>query len=332
MQMRETAVSWVEPSGVDVSDFLGQVEHRMVTDLAWEKGGYKASKVLTDAGRYLMVSPWSKRIRPRLVYAFATALGLEPMSFVNLAVSVEGIHTASLMHDDVVDAGELRRGQPTVNARWGNMVAILGGDLMLSRSIMALDSLGRHVVSEGVQVVEEMTQATMMEVEARGRVDLTREEWCQVARGKTGVLLAFCGRGPAHVCGREELLEPLAAFGHHFGMAFQLADDLKDLLSDTGKDRFADIRERNPSFPHIVAREREPSLQDEFEQLWSQDVISSEGVERLGSRILAIGAGEETRREILAQLELAHTAIHPLLQEGHGSTLEFILKSIVNSV
>lgn len=333
MQVRESVVHWRErASGVDVSDFLGQVENRMVSDLALEKGDYSAAKVLTDAGRYLMVSPWSKRIRPRLVHAFALALGLEPMSFVDLAVSVEGIHTASLMHDDVVDAGELRRGQPTVNARWGNMVAILGGDLVLSRSIMALSDYGHKVMSESVRVVEEMTQATMMEVEARGRVDFSREEWKQVARGKTGVLLAFCGRGPAYVAGREELLENLTAFGHHFGMAFQLADDLKDLLSDAGKDRFADIREKNPSYPQVVAREWEPALREKFQVLWSQRTICPEAAEDLGRAVIETGAGEETRRQILRELELAHDSIQPLLREGHGDTLESILKSIVSSV
>ncbi len=332
MQVRFANIKDREAPAVGISDYLGQVEHQMVHDFAAEQGGYRAANLLTDASTYLTVSPWSKRIRPRLVYGFSSALGLEPLSMVSLGSSVEGIHTASLMHDDVVDAGELRRGQPTVNQKWNNMVAILGGDLLLSRSMLALHGYGLDVVQEGVKVVEEMTQATMMEIDARGRLDLTREEWRQIARGKTGVLLGFCGRGPAYVAGRRDDLDALEKFGHHFGMAFQLADDLKDLLADVGKDRFADIRERNPSYPHVVARERDEAVLRRFETLWSQDVVTQDEAEELGNHLVETGAVEETKKAILEQLEAAHSVVGHLIQAERGGTLDALIKSIVSIV
>lgn len=332
MQIRLTNIEDRESPGVGISDFLGQVEHEMVHTFAAEQGGYRAANLLTDASKYLVISPWSKRIRPRLVFGFASAMGLEPLAMVKLAASVEGIHTASLMHDDVVDAGELRRGQPTVNQKWSNMVAILGGDLLLSRSMLALHGYGIEVVQEGVRVVEEMTQATMMEIDARGRLDLSREEWRQIARGKTGVLLGFCGRGSAYVSGRRDELDALEKFGHHFGMAFQLADDLKDLLADVGKDRFADIRERNPSYPHIVAREENKEIFQRFEDLWSQDIVTHQEAEELGMRLVETGAVEETKKAILDQLEAAHAAVGHLIQAERGGTLDALIKSIVSIV
>lgn len=318
--------------GVSLGDFLMEVERGLVEELGLDGGDYRASHILSDASKYLMVSAWSKRVRPRLVYGFGEAMGLEPMGLVGLAMAVEGVHTASLMHDDVVDEGELRRGQPTVNARWGNLVAILGGDLLLSRSMKALDPYGRDVVLEGIRVVEEMTQATMMEIDARGRLDLRREEWQQIAKGKTGVLLAFCGRGPAYCANRHDLLDELSLFGYHFGMAFQLADDLKDLITDAGKDRFADIREKNPSFVHILAREKESRLFSLFQETWSHPVVSPESAERLGQQIVNTGIIEDVKQIILEHLEQAYAATNLLIRGEGGGTLAHLLKNIVTTV
>ena len=156
----------------ELTDFLGAVEQRLGSTLVDGNAGPDVKgDTLMEAARHLCLGSGGKRARPMLARLFGDAVGVPGERLVDVAVAAELIHSASLLHDDVVDAGMFRRGRPTVNARWGNIVAVMSGDLILSTALSRLAELDARLVKSGLAVVSEMTRAAIAEVER------WREEW-----------------------------------------------------------------------------------------------------------------------------------------------------------
>ncbi len=269
------------------------------------------TRLLLEAARHLCLAGGAKRARPWLVQAFGEAVGAaEEDDLVNVAVAAELIHGASLLHDDVVDEGTMRRGRPTVNRVWGNTVAVLSGDLLLSIAFDHIKRLPPAILHDALDVVLEMTRAAITEVCQRGRPDVPLSRWRAVAEGKTGSLFAWCGRAAAHIADDDEAVEMLDACGRHLGVAFQLADDLKDLTpADSGKDRLADIRSRNPSYPLLLACAEDDELRARLAEVWRDGVVGENEVEEIGERVLRTGALEETRKVFVEELTGAVDAL-----------------------
>ena len=318
---------------MDHHEFLTRVEALIHAALhAQAPESLEGSQILLEGARHLSMAPGAKRARPRLVYSFGKAIGapLEPL--LSVAVCGEIIHAASLLHDDVVDAGTVRRGLPTVNARWSNAVAVLGGDVMLCISIQALQELPRVITNEAVEVVAVMSRAAILEVESRGDIDLPLRQWESIAKGKTGVLFGWCGRAAARLIQDEDAAARFKICGEHLGVAFQLADDLKDLADDdSGKDRFADILNRNPSYPVLIAAQRDAALRDALRALWATPQPQPEHAHELGLRVLATGAAQTTREAIARHVELAFEALGPYREREGGQEVAAWASSLAQS-
>lgn len=268
------------------------------------------TRILLEAARHLCLSGGAKRARPRLVHAFGEAVEACPTGLTEVAVASELIHAASLLHDDVVDDGTVRRGRPTVNRVWGNTVAVLSGDLVLSIAFDHVKQLPQAILFDALDTVLEMTRAAIMEVCQRGRVDTSLSRWRAVAEGKTGALFAWCGRATAHLAEDPDAVEAFDKCGRHLGLAFQLADDLKDLLpADSGKDRLADIRSRNPSFPLLVAASSDPGFERRLASLWETDEPEEKAVADVGRRLHSTGALDATRESVIDELLEAVSAL-----------------------
>lgn len=305
------------------SDFLSRFERQL--HLAFEDPRHvgKQPEVLLEACRHVSFAG-GKRMRPLLVDHFGAALSLDDDARIRLAITAELIHTASLLHDDVVDEGTTRRGKPTANARWNNSVAVLGGDLMLCIALEQLEDYPREVTFEAVTLVAEMTRAAMREVDARQDSTWTLPEWEAIAHGKTGALLAFCGTASARVAGRTELIERLGQCGHHLGLAFQITDDLIDVVGhpvDIGKDRLADLRNKNPSFPIALARSSNEDFRRALDELWQRDDLSEDDVQRFGAWIVELGCADKTLATVEEHLDQAMDALGPF---AHGPGGEHI--------
>ncbi|MHB8417425.1 MAG: polyprenyl synthetase family protein [Myxococcales bacterium] len=262
---------------------------------------------LLQAARRLTLAPGAKRLRPRMVWAAAECLGAGSAGLVQAATTAELTHGASLLHDDVVDEGTVRRGRPTANVTFGNAVAVLAGDLLLSVALEQLEGHPPSLLRSAIQVVRKMSQASMREISSRGRLDLGLSDWRQIAEGKTGELFGWCCAAPARLIGRTAEAESLRRCGRHLGVAFQMADDLLDLLPGPhGKDRFSDLRERTPSFPMLLGIAASPSLRDRIAAFWA-------GPERepaaLGAALLDLGVAPQTERAIERELDEARTAL-----------------------
>ncbi|MHB1843892.1 MAG: polyprenyl synthetase family protein [Deltaproteobacteria bacterium] len=283
--------------------FLVTVDERIALALEPTSSNTDGGRLLNEAARHLCLGDGAKRFRPRWVHLLGRLFGLSEEARLRAAVSVELLHAASLLHDDVVDAGTTRRHRPTVNVKWSNAVAVLAGDWVLTRAVLEIAPLGANVVVDAVQTVASMTDAAVREVEARGRTDLGYSAWRRIAEGKAGELLAWCGRTTAAVGGSTGASELLSQLGTSLGVAFQMADDLRDLLdSNGGKDRFADLRNQNPSFPLVIAMERDPSLRERIRVAWEDEeaLASPEGLIDLGRRLLdarALGAARALLRD-----------------------------------
>ncbi|MFW5967632.1 MAG: polyprenyl synthetase family protein [Persicimonas sp.] len=319
----------------DEESFVGRVERRIARVLeAGRPAQRDSSKVADDAAGYLTKASSAKRARPRLLSHFGEAVGVSEETLVELAAAAELIHTASLMHDDVVDEATTRRNLEAVHLRWSNQVAILGGDLLLCHGLKLLEPYPAPVYHSAVDVVSEMTRGIVREVEARYSVETTLSDWRMIATGKTAALLGWCGRAPGLVAGSAEISDRLDRCGRHLGVAFQLADDLKDLLArDAGKDRFADIKNGNPSYPLISATDAQP-VRERLERAWEAKRPVDDGAEvkRLGGIVLEAGVIEPAVAAIREEIERAVDALGAFASKPGGREVRQFAQLLVESV
>jgi octaprenyl-diphosphate synthase len=199
-----------------------------------------------------LVSAGGKRLRPALHLLAAGALGYRGEKRFELAAVVEFIHTATLLHDDVVDASDLRRGRQTANAAFGNAAAVLVGDFLYSRAFQMMVGIG------DMRVMEVLAEATntiaggeVMQLMGTHDPDVDEARYLEVIRRKTAKLFEAAARLGAVLAGRPELEERLAEYGRHVGTAFQVIDDVLDYGGDLGKNLGDDLAEGKPTLPLI---------------------------------------------------------------------------------
>ena len=208
-----------------------------------------------------------KRLRP-LCVVLASRVGVASRSAVrDIAVAAELIHNATLLHDDVVDNADRRRGRPTARVELGNAASIFAGDYLLIEALQRVQRAGVPGVMEGLlATIAEMIRAESLQLENRGRLDTSEELYFEVARGKSAALFRWAlGAGASTGGAPPEVCAALEAYGESVGVAFQLIDDLLDLVghhSNTGKTLFSDLSEGKVTYPLITVLDREPELID----------------------------------------------------------------------
>lgn len=219
--------------------------------------------LVENIGQYLVESG-GKRLRPLLTLLASGALGYQGREHLKLATIIEFIHTATLLHDDVVDVSSLRRGRPTANAKWGNAPSILVGDFLYSRAFQLMVDIGdmdiMRVLADTTNTVSEGEVQQL--VNARDP-DVGEDAYFQVIHKKTAILFAAAAETAAILArASAEQRQALHSYGYHIGMAFQLVDDLLDYSGDSdslGKNVGDDLAEGKPTLPLIVAMQRAPA-------------------------------------------------------------------------
>jgi octaprenyl-diphosphate synthase len=216
-----------------------------------------------------------------------------------LAMAVELVHSATLLHDDVVDVAERRRGQPTACVVYGNAASIFAGDWLLVAALRKINAAGvPGLLEQMLAVIDEMIAAESLQLERRGQLAGTRDDYFTVAEGKTAALFRWAMIAGARCAELPESAETaLDRFGLHLGVAFQAVDDELDFgtADVTGKDPLADLREGKLTFPLVVALEREPALRPEIEALLGSEEPSRESLTKLAAAVRATGALAATR-------------------------------------
>jgi octaprenyl-diphosphate synthase len=220
---------------------------------------YSRVNMVEDIGHYI-TEAGGKRLRPLLALLAANACGYQGNKHIDLAVIIEFIHTATLLHDDVVDISMLRRGRPTANANWGNAPSILVGDFIYSRAFQLLVGLGdMRIMSLLSDTTNQIAEGEVFQLTKAGDPSTTREEYLRIISDKTAILFAAALKGSAIIAGADATIqEALYNYGLDLGIAFQLADDVLDYEGDAatmGKNAGDDLSEGKPTLPLIYSIE-----------------------------------------------------------------------------
>ena len=199
-----------------------------------------------------------KRLRPALLLLAAGAAGYRGPSAIRLGAVVEMIHSATLVHDDVIDGAQTRRGRPSTNARWGNHMSVLAGDWLYMQSFeLAMRERNFAILDILIELTQNMVEGELLQLTRLGRIDLNEADATELAYRKTACLFSGCARLGA-VLGRrpKHLEEALAEYGRNAGLAFQLVDDLLDFTASheqLGKPVLSDLKEGKVTLPLIFA-------------------------------------------------------------------------------
>jgi len=208
-----------------------------------------------------IVSSGGKRLRPMLLTLCAHACGYQGQSHISLAAIIEFIHTATLLHDDVVDESDLRRGQQSAHAVWGNAASVLVGDFLYSRSFQMMVSLDSMRIMEVLaHTTNTISEGEVQQLLNMGNPEVDQHRYLQVIENKTAKLFEAACRLAAIISEQPVAIEDaLALYGNRLGSAFQIADDVLDYTGDAetmGKNAGDDLAEGKPTLPLILARER----------------------------------------------------------------------------
>jgi geranylgeranyl pyrophosphate synthase len=311
----------VDAGGEPALRLLARLEQR----LAQLAGGH--GELL---GRYAgsTIAAGGKRLRPLLVFLAAGAPPPESDALLRSAVAVELVHSATLVHDDVIDGSDLRRGRPTVAAAAGRLTATATGDLLFSRAFAELTGTGSLAAVRVLsRASSELATGELMQRADAWRV-VAVERYLERCRLKTAVLFrAACELGALAAGASGRTVEELAGFGEQIGLAFQLLDDVLDVSGPperTGKPQGADLLDGTVTLPLILARRSDA-------QLASLDLSAVQGAEAAAevcARIAATGALDDARERALAMVARAKRDI-PDLPAAQQAALELVADGVV---
>ena len=272
-----------------------------------------------------IIAGGGKRLRPALVFLAAGATGYRGEHHVELATVVEFIHTATLLHDDVVDESELRRGRKTANAEFGNAASVLVGDFLYSRAFQMMVAVRSMRVMEVVaDATNAIAEGEVLQLLNARNLAITEAAYLDVIRRKTAKLFeaaaqlgAIVGEAP------PEIEQGLACYGMHLGTAFQLVDDVLDYSGDaaqTGKNLGDDLKQGKPTLPLIHVLQRGSAEQAAL----VRSAIEGGGRENFGAVLEAIhatGALEYVRNKAKGEASLAREAISALSNSSYRDSL-----------
>ncbi len=265
-----------------------------------------------------LVEAGGKRLRPLLTLAAARLLGYEGEDHVKLAATVEFIHTATLLHDDVVDESQRRRGRPTANLLWDNKSSVLVGDYLFARAFQLMVETGSlRVLDILANASAVIAEGEVLQLTAASNLATEEATYLQVVRGKTAALFAAATEAGAVVAGGAEAqVAALARYGDALGVSFQIADDVLDyggLASDLGKNTGDDFRERKMTLPVI----RAVACADADERaFWARVIVKGDqrdgDLEEAKALMTRHGALESAHDTALAHAAVARAALEPL--------------------
>ena len=264
-----------------------------------------------------------KRLRPLVMTLTGRILGAPPEPLLDLSVSVELLHCATLVHDDLIDASSMRRGRTSVNHRWGQAKAVLIGDFIYARCFEIISRLEVSAVrAELAKTARELTEAELLQLENEHHLDISKQTYRRIIDGKSASLFRFCTLSAGLIAHADEAtLAVLREFGTSYGMAFQIHDDCLDFsgaTEDIGKNVGDDLRKGRITMPLIIALQ-DPHCREELQQCLTElrdDSISADHFQSLLERVIANVCRpsilEKGQHEIELELNKAQSALAKL--------------------
>jgi octaprenyl-diphosphate synthase len=310
---------------------IQSVQELLAGDLGWVEAALGAAVTDgpspgIDAAKHL-VSRGGKRVRPIALLLSAACFGGINDKARELAVVSELVHSATLLHDDVIDEGMERRNAPTARLTWGNGVSVLAGDLLL---VSALDRTSKHApeaMSDLIATLRRLVEGEIVQLRGRSELDVTEATYERILRDKTASLFSWATRNGARVAGASPAdQERLSGFGERLGIAFQLVDDVLDYSGqDSGKSLLADLREGKLTLPLVLAVARRPELAHSLRRIHAGD---REPVQLVSEAVIETGACDEVRRRAGQYTQTAVEALSSLSSGPARSLLENVASEL----
>lgn len=296
----------------------------------YERQAESNIQVINYLGEYLRASG-GKRVRPALLLLSNRAVGGDASSAgaIKLATVMEMLHTATLVHDDIIDNADMRRNRASVNARFGNQAAVLMGDwLYMSAFETALGERRLEILDILTKLTRLMTEGELIQLTVLGSTEITEDEYFDILRRKTAYLFSACCEIGALLGGADEAqCEALRDYGLNLGMAFQLADDVLDFTADSGaigKKAGADLLEGKLTLPLILLVRQDESVKEELQQMMRDGSYTDNRREKLVSNLKECGAIDATRSRAYSYAEAARKNLEVLKESEYRTALEEI--------
>ena len=307
----------------DMNQLNGCIQERLYSEVV----------LINQIGTYI-INSGGKRLRPVIHLLTAQACGYQGKNHINLAAIVEFIHTATLLHDDVVDASELRRGKETANALFGNEASVLVGDFLYSRAFQMMVEIGSMRVMEILaDATNTIAEGEVLQLLNCNDPDTTEERYLEVIHNKTAKLFESASQLGAVLTGQSSDIETaLAKYGMHLGCAFQLIDDVLDYTAsaeDMGKNIGDDLAEGKPTLPLIYAMRKGTP---EHVKLIRTAIENGglDDIDQVMDAVRSTGAIEYTANAAQKEAQLAIEALAILPESKYKDALQFLAEFSVN--
>lgn len=291
---------------------IDEARRALGDDLAWvERSLVEAVGVGVEPARSAarhLIEQGGKRVRPTATLLAAACFGGRTEQVRELALVVELVHSSTLLHDDVIDQGDERRGAPTSRLLYGNAISVLSGDVLLVHSLKRISVVAPELMSELLDTMMALVSGEVVQLRGRNRLDVTEATYESILRDKTASLFRFATSSAARLSGASRAQQhAMADFGERLGMAFQLIDDVLDYSgTKTGKTLCADLREGKVTLPLVLAAARDPSLTAAVERAHAGDDTAMKRIQR---QVIDSGACDEVRQRALEHTRRALEAL-----------------------
>jgi len=282
-----------------VTQRIATVQDILADDLRWIEQALAETVDVGEAPATLaarhLVTRGGKRVRPIALLLSAACFGRITPAAREMAVVAELVHSATLLHDDVVDEGMERRGAPTSRLSWGNAISVLGGDLLLVHALSRTQTHAPEVMPELIQTLRRLVDGEIVQLRGRSELDVSEATYERILRDKTASLFGWATRTGARLAGASlEDQERLSGFGERLGIAFQLVDDVLDYSGEnSGKTLLTDLSEGKLTLPLVLAVARMPELVQPLKRIFAGD---REPVGLVSQAVVSSGACDEVRR------------------------------------
>lgn len=303
---------------------LEHVERRLSSLL------HSREPLLNEISQYL-IEAGGKRVRPAVVLLMFRACGGENITdIVDIATALELIHSASLLHDDIIDGGETRRGKVSAFHRFGLADSLVAGDFLFSQAFALCGRFEEKVITWAADACIRLTEGEVMQGRFRHNPAVTREDYLEIISRKTAALFAQGARLGAHLAGASPaVVESMASCGFCVGMAFQIVDDLLDVQGDgdrTGKPTGADLKDGNPSLPLVLAIE----LDAEVKRVFQKTQPTSPEIESALERVRRSGVLAEVQQLARSYGQQALSALEHLEPSPYYDSLVFFIQQLID--
>lgn len=318
----------VEDPRVSARRVFGLVANELaLVEEEFERQARSNIQVIAYLGEYLRASG-GKRVRPALCILSINAVGGDASTTrsIRMATVMEFLHTATLVHDDIIDNAETRRGSASVNSRFGNQTAVLMGDwLYMSAFETSLAERSLPILDILTCLTRKMTEGELVQLTMLGRTDIDEEKYLDILQRKTAYLFSACCEIGALMGGANEAYRhALRDYGMNLGIAFQLVDDLLDFTANEGvlgKAAGADLLEGKLTLPLILLLKDRPHLRSEFQEIMRDGSYKSFSRERLVDALDEVGALDRTRQRAYSYTEAARQSLMVLHESKYRDAL-----------